>query len=364
MSARKNLSIEALLKKRRILITCGTGGVGKTTLSAAVAMRAAMMGKKTVVVTIDPAKRLSTSLGLDSLGDHPTDITPLLKKAGQKVGKEVPGTLEAIIPDTRQTLERFFVGLTTHPTLAQRLVNNPLFQIFAKEFSGTNEYMAMQKLLTLVESGKYDCIILDTPPSRNTLDFLGAPKLLSQFFDAQLIHWLITPSNRIVAAGMKKAISMLERLTGAGFMGHLLDFVGALFEVREAFTSNMKRIIDLMESEQVGFVMVTGPNPDSAAELGHFRQTLREHRFRFDGLLVNRTLQHLEPPTSGTEGTEMTAGIEILRALQAREKLAIEKLSQTLGAERDELLTAPELVRDVHSVEDLAYVAMALEAHA
>ncbi|MEO7163018.1 MAG: ArsA family ATPase, partial [Bdellovibrionia bacterium] len=248
--------IDAIIKSRKILITCGTGGVGKTTLSAAIAMRAALLGKKVVVITIDPAKRLANSLGLHVLDNQPTDLTPQIKAVVDKVNatvavtkaadSEIPtdfkGSLVAIVPDTRKTFENFVTELAPNQAVADRVMNNPIFQIFAKEFSGTNEYMALERLLSIYKSGEYDLIVLDTPPSRNTLAFLDAPRLLAQFFDEKIIRWLILPANKILAAGVKKALGILERLTGAGFMTNLFDFASSLFEVQVNFTASLKKI--------------------------------------------------------------------------------------------------------------------------
>ena len=188
-------TIDDALLKRRVIITCGTGGVGKTTLSAAMAIRATLLGKRTVVITIDPAKRLAHSLGLETLGDHPTDLTPQIRAAYEKAqaeGADLPaeftGTLAAIVPDTRRTFENFVTELAPNSNVAEKVMKNPIFQIFAKEFSGTNEYMALERLFHLYRQECYDCIILDTPPRRNTLAFLDAPRLLPQFFVEKLIR--------------------------------------------------------------------------------------------------------------------------------------------------------------------------------
>jgi anion-transporting ArsA/GET3 family ATPase len=221
--------IDQVLKNKRVIITCGTGGVGKTTLSAALGIRAALQGKRTVVVTIDPAKRLATSLGLTQLGDQPTDLTPQIQATLEKVRlndsnqlhhlpQKITGSLAAIVPDTRKTFENFVRELAPSETAAEKVIKNPIFQVFAKEFSGTNEYMALERLHSLYIQDQYDLIILDTPPTRNTLAFLEAPRLLAQFFDEKLIRWLVLPANKLVATGMKKAFSILEGLTGANFM--------------------------------------------------------------------------------------------------------------------------------------------------
>jgi anion-transporting ArsA/GET3 family ATPase len=349
--------IDVALSKRKIIVTCGTGGVGKTTLSAALAFRAAIMGKRTVVVTIDPAKRLATSLGMKNLGDEPTDLTPQLKRAYEKAKEsaEVKGSLHAIMPDTSRTFELFLQSISPTPEIAQRLRKNPIFQMFAKEFSGANEYMAMERLYALDKSGLYDCIILDTPPSRNTMAFLQAPKLLAQFFEERMIRWLVVPTNKLVSMGMKKALGILEKLTGEGFMTHLVDFAAGLFEVQKGFTSHLSRVTELLESSDVGFIMVTTPTPDTASEVRHFIETLAKHHLHFDGVAMNRTFSDLKIP----ENSEKEVGFQILRALQQREESVLSSLRQNSISLCARL---PELARDVHSVEDLLYVALAFDS--
>ena len=367
--SQSSLSIHDLLKRRKILITCGTGGVGKTTVSAALAIRAAQSGRRTAVITIDPAKRLGTSLGIEALGDQPTDITETVRKTS---GMDIPagGQIHAIMPDTLKTFEQFVRDLTPSEVAAERVLRNPIFQIFAKEFSGTNEYMAMQKLHALERTGLYDCIILDTPPSRNTLDFLDAPKLLARFFDDRLIQWLVLPTNRLLSAGMRKALGLLERLTGAGFMTHLYDFAAALFEVRVTFLTRVKEISALLESGQVGFLLVSTPSPEKTPEAGHFIRAVQDHDFHFDGIILNRTLGHLQIPQGWKEDltqSEWHAAFQVLEDLQTSENQILSSLwseiqTQTLGKTQEIFATRlPELARDVHSLEDLGYVALALD---
>ncbi|MCM2277737.1 MAG: AAA family ATPase [Oligoflexia bacterium] len=355
--------IDSILARRKILITCGTGGVGKTTLSAAIAMRAALLGRRAVVVTIDPAKRLATSLGLEGLGDHATDLTPLLRNALAKMPASglngVPGSLHAIMPDTRRTFESFIRELAPSEALARRVMENPIFQIFAKEFSGANEYMALERLFTLERQSEYDCIILDTPPSRDTLAFLDAPKLLVQFFEERLIRWLVLPANKIVSAGMRKALGILEKLTGAGFMTNLFDFASALFEVRARFSANLNAITRLLESPRAGFIMVATPGTIGGGEVRHFLESVAKHGFHFDGVALNRTLGHLKALPGEPEYPEARA---VLRGLQEKEGAA---LSEALGQARrggDDIPVCarlPELARDVHSLEDLLHVSLA-----
>jgi anion-transporting ArsA/GET3 family ATPase len=352
------VSIDQTIAKRKIIITCGTGGVGKTTLSAAIAFRAALMGKRTLVITIDPAKRLATSLGMTTIGDDPMDLTPALKRALETSptghNSSSLGSLSAIMPDTRKTFELFAREIAPTPEVAERVIKNPIFQIFCKEFSGANEYMALQRLHALERSGLYDCIILDTPPSRNTMDFLNAPKLLAQFFEERMIRWLVVPTNKLVSAGMKKALGILERLTGAGFMTSLVDFAAALFELQKGFTAHLRRVTALLESAEVGFVMVTTPTPDTAPEVRHFLRTLQEHKLQFDGVALNRTFSDLKLP----DQAENEPAFAVLSALQAREGAVLKELASN---SIELCARLPELARDVHSVEDLLYVALAFD---
>lgn len=213
--------MRSLVEDHRILVTCGTGGVGKTTLSATIALAAARLGKRAVVITIDPAKRLKTSLGIHTLGDDPTDIT----EAARAAGADIPagGSLSAIVPETRKTFEQLLDFLAPNPAFKKRVVNNPIFGLFARDFSGANEYMALQRLLSLCDDSRFDLVVLDTPPSRNAVAFLEAPQLLAQFFDEKLIRWLVLPANRFLSTGMTQVLRFLQKLTGSGFVHQLLD---------------------------------------------------------------------------------------------------------------------------------------------
>ncbi len=372
--------LDHLLLTRKILITSGTGGVGKTTVSAALAVRAALLGRKAIVVTIDPAKRLATSLGLSGLGNDPMDLSERLDEAirlqSPELRKGLPaalaerpasGHLFALMPNAQETFERFVGSLSSHPAITQRVINNPIFQIFSKEFSGANEYMALQRLLALYKTGDYDCIILDTPPSRNALAFLEAPQLLAQFFDEKMIRWLVMPANKIVAIGMKKALGLLEKLTGAAFMTHLFEFASALFDIRLKFQGALHQVTDLLKSKEVGFLMVSNPSPDTTSDIFHFLESLGRHGFHFEGLVFNRT--HLTPwdRSSITSEIPESSSVEhakkILSSLSERQTHAIQTLTQYFveKAVEPNWIKLPELARDVHHLNDLLVISQAWE---
>lgn len=347
---KKAPSIDAILTQRRVIITCGIGGVGKTTLSAALGIRAAILGKRAVVITIDPAKRLANSLGLKTLIDEPTDLSASLQKV---MNTPLLGTFSAVIPDTRRTFEKFARELAPSEALVERILKNPIFDTFARDYSGTNEYMALERLLWLYKQEAYDTIILDTPPSRHTLTFLNAPRLLSQFFDEKVVRWLLLPTNKLMAMGVKKTLSILERLTGAGFMTNLLDFVSALFEVQTKFTQNLTKVSTLLASDDVGFIVVTAPSPEKIPEIDHFVEALQRSHFHFDGVALNRTLGGLKVQNAAASQSK---SLHLIKCLQAREEKMIENLLRNPIPICAKL---PELARDVHSVEDLLHVAQA-----
>lgn len=360
------MNTDRILAQRKIIVASGSGGVGKTSISAALALRAARSGRRAVVVTIDPAKRLANALGLKSLGSAPCDLTDLARKSCSLAGAgECKGEFWALMPDTHHSLEELVDTLATSRTLALRVKDNPIFRLLSQEFSGANEYMAIQRLAALENDARFDCIILDTPPNRNVLAFLAAPRILSQFFDEKIVRFVLSPAlgpaNRLVTAGMKKVLGALEKLTGSGFMTQLFDFGAALLETRTGFTRKMDEMLELLASEKLGFLLVMTPQPEKVDELRFLVDHLRRNRFHFDGVVLNRTLGYL-----GEIRPSDSPGLEILRCEQEHEREVenqIHGIQRSLRDEEREALFAklPELARDVHGMEDLWRLALALD---
>jgi len=352
-------SIDDIINRRKVIITCGTGGVGKTTVSAALAIRAATLGKKALVITIDPAKRLATSLGLSHIGHEPTDITPLLDKVIQKIesnSSKISGSVHAIIPDTQKTFQQLIISFAPSQKIADQALDNPIIKVLTQEFSGVNEYMAIQRLDMLYKTGEYDLIILDTPPNQNALAFLQAPSLLSRFFEERLIRWLVVPANKIIEIGMKKALTILEKLTGANFISNLYDFTATMFQVKDGFTRSLKRIKELLHSPEVGFVLVSSPSIHTLPQLKMLKESLEKESYAFDGLILNRSIDYMKAADTINSASDLTTGLKLIEEMRTREKQVLEELSSTLSCQR-----LPELSRDVHSMEDLYHVAKALD---
>jgi anion-transporting ArsA/GET3 family ATPase len=260
------------------------------------------------------------------------------------------------MPDSRKSFERLIRSLSTNEDVVQRIFRNPILATFSREFSGANEYLALEELFHFHGRKEFDLVVLDTPPSRNTLSFLEAPQLLARFFEEKLIRFLVLPANRLLAFGMRKAFGVLERLTGAGFMNQLFDFGEAISEVQGNFLRKLQDIHRLLQSEEVGFLLVAAPTPETAPELGHFLRQIDERGFHFDGVLLNRSLGHLALVPGSAEPSE-----RLIASIVAREDLAYRRLRESSGnrGKRPELfyLRLPELARDVHGLEDLYHVA-------
>jgi anion-transporting ArsA/GET3 family ATPase len=353
-------TVAPLLEGRRIVVCAGSGGVGKTTTAAALAMGMAERGLKVAVVTIDPAKRLADSLGLEELGNEPRLVDP---ERFSDHGVQMQGELWALMLDSKRTFDALIERLAPDPATAEEVLSNRIYQQLSNSVAGSQEFTAIAKLYELDQDGDYDLLVLDTPPSRNALDFLDAPGRLTRFFQGRAMHMFLRPAGiggRILGRGTGVVFSILERLTGVDLLHDLSVFFRALGGMVDGFTERARRVGLLLSDPGTTFLIVTAPRHDPVEEAIFFHRKLRDADMPFGGLVVNRL--HPRPAGNGALPADLdqdlakrveTAAHE-LAALAERDAANVEHLRTTLGD--PPTIVVPELDGDVHDVEGLALV--------
>lgn len=366
----KAASLSSALEKK-ILICCGTGGVGKTTTAAALALKAALAGKRVGLITIDPAKRLATSLGLASLKSDPQSIDAALAKA---LGKKAAGRLDALMLDSENTFYQFLReigGAEVH----DKFRASELFEVIAGNFGGAHDYLAMEKLYELHRSGRYDLLVLDTPPARHTLDFLDAPDQIARFFDDRIFAWFMTDARsgsiaeRLRAKGARAALGVLEKLTGEGVIGDFVALAPYIHRVKNAFVQRQSAIRDLLTSSDAGAIFVSSPLDLARGEARPFLADARAKGISLAAVIVNRSLRHLAPEEEPRGYRSAPAAVrenyDRFRFLVKEEEKNLKLLKDmavashaSSGAEaRAAFLTVPELDTDVHDLSRLLELA-------
>jgi anion-transporting ArsA/GET3 family ATPase len=353
-------SLESLLEGKRIVICAGSGGVGKTTTAAALAMGMAERGRRVAVVTIDPARRLATSLGLEELGNEPRLVDPERFSAH---GVEVTGELWAMMLDAKRTFDALIERLAPDERTRDEVFANRIYQQLSSAVAGSQEFTAIAKLYELDQDGRFDLLVLDTPPSRNALDFLDAPARLAHFFGGRAIRLFLRPAGlggRILGRGTGVVFSLLQRVTGVDLLQDLSVFFRTLGGMIDGFVERARRVGALLEDPGTTFLVVTAPRHDPVQEAIFLHRRLSEAGMPFGGLVVNRV--HAVPEAAlaavgaGELDGPLAARVETsareLAALAARDEAAIEQLLETLG--HPPAIVIPELDDDVHDVEGLA----------
>jgi anion-transporting ArsA/GET3 family ATPase len=320
------LDIDRIIDDRRtrIIVCCGSGGVGKTTTAAAIGLRAAERGRQVCVLTVDPARRLAQSMGLTSL-----DNTPRLVDG---VDEEARGSLHAMMLDMKRTFDEVVEG-HADPARAAQILANPFYQSLSSSFAGTQEYMAMEKLGQLRRSDEWDLIVVDTPPSRSALDFLDAPERLGRFLDGRLIRLLTAPVKatrpfgRVLNAGFSVMTGALTRLLGAQVLRDAQTFITAFDTMFGGFRERAEATYRLLQAPGTSFLVIAMPEPDALREASYFVERLAEERMPLAGLILNRVHR---PISKGPVSSEAAArGLSAARSLAAAETL--EAASQNVG---------------------------------
>ncbi|GAA4056345.1 anion-transporting ArsA/GET3 family ATPase [Nonomuraea soli] len=359
------LDVDAILDDRatRIIVCCGSGGVGKTTTAAALGLRAAERGRCAVVLTVDPARRLAQSMGLTELDNTPREVASY----------DNGGKLFAMMLDMKRTFDEI-IEAHADPERARQILTNPFYQSLSSSFSGTQEYMAMEKLGQLRRSGEWDLIIVDTPPSRSALDFLDAPERLGRFLDGRFIRLLTAPAKaggrsafKLLNAGFGLVAGAMTKLLGAQVLKDLQTFVSALDAVFGGFRQRAEMTYKLLQAQGTAFIVVAAPERDAMREAAYFVERLAEERMPLAGLVVNRV--HTSP-VSGLSAARSTAAAEELEARGEHELTAAVlrlhagrmQLAAREGREQDHFVSAhptvpvaqvPAMSQDVHDLDGL-----------
>jgi anion-transporting ArsA/GET3 family ATPase len=314
------LDIDRIIDDRRtrIIVCCGSGGVGKTTTAAAIGLRSAERGRQVCVLTVDPARRLAQSMGLTSLDNTPRLVDGIDEEAG--------GSLHAMMLDMKRTFDEI-VEAHADPARAAQILANPFYQSLSSSFAGTQEYMAMEKLGQLRRSDEWDLIVVDTPPSRSALDFLDAPERLGRFLDGRLIRVLTAPVKagrpfgRVLNAGLSVMTGALTKLLGGQVLRDAQTFITAFDTMFGGFRERAEATYRLLQAPGTSFLVIAMPEPDALREASYFVERLAEERMPLAGLILNR----VHSPGA--------SHLSAARSLAAAENL--EAVSQSVGGAAD-----------------------------
>jgi anion-transporting ArsA/GET3 family ATPase len=391
------LDIDALIDdpQTRIIVCCGSGGVGKTTTAAALGLRAAESGRRVVVLTIDPARRLAQSLGLTTLDNTPRPV--------KGIDDASSGSLDAMMLDMKRTFDEVVEAHAT-PDKAEQILANPFYQAVSSSFAGTQEYMAMEKLGQLrleadrdPDNPRWDLIVVDTPPSRSALDFLDAPKRLGSFLDGRFIRLLAAPAKaggraylKVFSAGVNIATKTLTKVLGGQMLSDVQTFVAALDTMFGGFRTRADHTYALLSDSSTTFIVVAAPERDALREASYFVDRLDEEEMPLAGLVVNRMYRVSAPGLSAaralgaaeelgdqegqvtgvgssgvSERTAITQGLLRMHAVQAEIAARHESLAKRFIAGHPDIpvVEVPAASGDIHDLVSLRAVGEALAGH-
>jgi anion-transporting ArsA/GET3 family ATPase len=363
----KFLDVDAVIADREteIVICCGSGGVGKTTTSAALAVRAAEAGRKVVVLTIDPARRLAQSLGLGELDNTPRPVVGVDTAAG--------GSLDAMMLDMKRTFDDVVIAHSP-PDKARDILGNPFYEALSSSFSGTQEYMAMEKLGQLhaqsEADGRWDLIVVDTPPARSALDFLDAPEHLSSLLDGRFIRLLLAPARgplRLMSVGFTLVSSAMNKILGGQIISDLQTFVSACEALFGGFRNRAQATYQLLSSRHTTFVVVATPQREALREAAYFVDRLTEESMPLSGLVINRvhvsdldvsaeralSLAEDLPETARAEGEALRRHADLVRVTAAEEQLLHRFSSSRPHVARTLVETLPSDVTDLETLRQV-----------
>jgi anion-transporting ArsA/GET3 family ATPase len=381
------VTLREVVADHRIVVSAGSGGVGKTTVAASLALWGSLQGRRTVVLTIDPAKRLASSLGLETLGSVPREIPATVFQAQ---GLAPAGSLSAMMLDQKGAWDAL-VERHAPPEARARILENPFYQHLSQTFAGSQEYMAIEQLCLLAESGDYDLIVVDTPPTRHALDFLEAPQRLGDFLDKSVIKWFVRPyfnagwsALRAVNRSVGFLLRRIEQATGISALAEISDFFTSMSGLFDNFQARIDKAYDVLRGSGTAFVVVSSPEEQVLGDAEYLSSKMGELRMQLKGVVLNRVHHEFRPARRGRRGAEvgpedvqevaaaveralggragdaaeLAANFVDYQALARGESLRIEQFRAGLPR-RVPVVTVPNFARDVHDLGALA----AMHAH-
>ena len=282
-------SLESLLAAKEIVICCGSGGVGKTTTAAAAAaMAAAHLGGKVLVITVDPARRLANALGLEQFGNVESQVPPELFTAA---GVELRGELWAAMLDTKQSWDDLVQAHAPDAATRDAILANPLYHNITGRFVQSHDYIAMERLYEIHASGRYDLIVVDTPPTRNAIDFLEAPERMADFFSSRLLRWLTVPArSRVFTMASKPFYTVADRILGSQFLQDIAEFFLLFQTMYDGFVDRARAVTRTLADQRTTFVVVSTLEASPAREAEFFVEALAGRRFPLGAVVVNKAL--------------------------------------------------------------------------
>jgi anion-transporting ArsA/GET3 family ATPase len=362
-------SAAEILEGKGVCICAGSGGVGKTTTSAAIAAGMAARGLRTCVLTIDPAKRLADSLGLEELGNEATQVDRDLFEAQ---GIEMRGELWAMMLDAKATFDELVRRHAPDEETRERVLENRIYQQISSALAGSQEYMAMEKLFELHSEGRYDLLVLDTPPTRNALDFLDAPRRLTQFIEGRSLRVFMRPTGlaaKVAGRGASMMFSILRRILGFDLLADLSEFFSAFSGMVDGFRERAKRVNALISDPETCFFVVCGPQGEPITEAVYFHRKLVEAKLPVGGVIVNKV--HFPTDHARGDGEDLrtllaselgdgelaervAANFADYQALAERDAANIDHLAAELRTQQ--VIRVPYLDEDVHDLAGLAEI--------
>ena len=375
-------TLDQLVMTRRVLVAVGAGGVGKTTTAAALGVAAASRGRRVLCLTIDPARRLAEALGLQRLSSDEQTIDPSLFAAA---GVTMKGSLTAMMLDTKRTFDELVVKYSSSPERARKLMDNKLYQYVSTSLAGTQEYMAMEKLVAVQRDPRFDLVILDTPPTANALDFLDAPGRLVEAVDSPTMRWFVQAFEstgkvgfNLIARSAAVVLRGLGRITGGGFLAAMAEFITELNDLFGGFKERAQMVESSLRSPEVSFVLVTSPAPMSLEEVVFFSERLARASMPRGAFVVNRF--RLPPAAADAPPTiddaaraiashglhlEDDAPVRVVQAHADAVRLAARDPAQVLtlrerASEGVPIVRVAEIASDVHDLKNLGDIAETL----